>query len=401
MPETLVLLGAGASHDAGIPMAVPMVGEMLTGAHVLSEDRPHFCHLLKSVHQRLTDHVVELGGDPSTIDIEQLANAVQALDSRESSDLAPFVERWRADLTSTVDEERDFGWLYEQMLWSVQKICTIDRSEGSRVDYLAPLLEVLDYQRPLVIATLNYDNTIELMCRRYGVEVIAPGPREVVGVTQWVHLLHLHGSVSWNRVRISGAHTGGETHWYSNNPDPPSLHESNYQSHLPALLFAGHNKLRADGPWLELLTTFERELATAARLVIVGYGFRDEHINALLHKRDRAGARLDIVICDPTPPEQAFAWRILSDGSQVRYVLQGAGDGLFDALFKDHLLLSDNTRGWPNGWSPPYDDPSAPPPPIEPDAWYMPHKRFAGRPAPLPGLPPRPTGTSTPRRASR
>ena len=50
----------------------------------------------------------------------------------------------------------------------------------------------------------------------------------------------------------------------------------------PAIVFGDENKLTAEGPVLEMFIRFRNDLRKASRLTIVGYSFRDAHINAEL-----------------------------------------------------------------------------------------------------------------------
>src|SRR6266404_6065707 len=75
---------------------------------------------------------------------------------------------------------------------------------GGQVDYLLPLVQK-GQGRAFTIATLNYDNTIELACESVQVPF-------TVGLDQWaeygefrkpeqgIELLKLHGSIDWDWV---------------------------------------------------------------------------------------------------------------------------------------------------------------------------------------------------------
>jgi hypothetical protein len=46
-----------------------------------------------------------------------------------------------------------------------------------------------------------------------------------------------------------------------------------------AVIFGGRNKLTAEGPFLDLLVKFKENLDSHSHLLVIGYSFRDEHIN--------------------------------------------------------------------------------------------------------------------------
>jgi len=136
----------------------------------------------------------------------------------------------------------------------------------SEVRYLIPLVRG---SLGGTIATLNYDNAVEL----------AGGPRVTDHRDQTKHikvpderpgiarLLKLHGSLDWKRVAddvLSGAAPLGVVEYD------------------PAIVFGAGNKLRYHGPFLSLIAEFHRVLDRSSHVVTIGYSFRDPHItNAL------------------------------------------------------------------------------------------------------------------------
>ena len=151
--------------------------------------------------------------------------------------------------------------------------------EASRVEYLAPFLSALSDQPSLTVATLNYDNGVEKLCESWGV------PYET-GIEKWsrdgtfpdpaegVSLLKLHGSIDW---RLVDEATGEDQPMPHSRIERVEMETRSYFQ--PALIFGQRNKLTARGPFLDLLRAFRERLAEADRLTVVGYSFRDEHIN--------------------------------------------------------------------------------------------------------------------------
>jgi hypothetical protein len=57
------------------------------------------------------------------------------------------------------------------------------------------------------------------------------------------------------------------------------------------VIFGGRNKLTAEGPFLDLLVKFQSVLSENSHLIVVGYSFRDQHINRCIRRwlaRDRS-----------------------------------------------------------------------------------------------------------------
>ena len=67
----------------------------------------------------------------------------------------------------------------------------------------------------------------------------------------------------------------------------------------PAIVFGQRGKLRSDGPFLGMLRGFDDFLSKSRRLVIVGYSFRDEHINSAIRRWWNASAARQVTIIDP------------------------------------------------------------------------------------------------------
>ena len=63
-------------------------------------------------------------------------------------------------------------------------------------------------------------------------------------------------------------------------------------------------KLRAEGPFLSLLSEFEEHLSSASCLIAVGYSFRDEHINQAVTHWVSEDSERTIVLVDPHLPER-------------------------------------------------------------------------------------------------
>src|SRR5690606_31369090 len=106
-----------------------------------------------------------------------------------------------------------------------------------------------------------------------------------------LRLLKMHGSIDWIgdfenfiTVRDSTKENRGE----------------------PVLIFGGGNKLTAKGPFLQLLNEFEKSLATSKRLIVIGYSFRDEHVNAVISRWMLRGKKGKMFVIDPAPAVSAL-----------------------------------------------------------------------------------------------
>ena len=186
-------------------------------------------------------------------------------------------------------------------------------SDNKRVNYLAPLIDHSTRHGRLVIASLNYDNSIELAAESRGIDCNT-------GIENWskngfidtssncLHLLKLHGSIDWEwkpEEDDAGSHLFPQKIIKKVN-----YRDSRYISNIypygnfiyePAVLFGHKNKLTADGPFLDLLYRFKSELMKddIDLLTIIGYSFGDDHINAIVSRWLNQDPKHQIRIIDP------------------------------------------------------------------------------------------------------
>jgi len=186
-----------------------------------------------------------------------------------------------ADQQPRPGEGRIFEEVGELMIRALAEIVWIESAE--KIAHLNPLANLVTKQKRLCIATLNYDNSVELMAQSCGLKCDA-------GIGEWsksgtfdsieegILLLKLHGSIDWETKE-------------SRTPERPMPHrvisrttEQGVKApgFRPAVIFGHRNKLTAEGPFLDLLRAFRRELSEVQTLTVVGYSFGDVHINVYL-----------------------------------------------------------------------------------------------------------------------
>ena len=67
---------------------------------------------------------------------------------------------------------------------------------------------------------------------------------------------------------------------------------------VPAIVF-GQTKLRPDGPFIGLLLEFARRLEETDHLVVVGYSFRDDHVNEQIRRWLGGQQKRTMTVVDP------------------------------------------------------------------------------------------------------
>jgi SIR2-like domain len=392
MAGTVALLGAGASVEAGVPSSMPMTQEIVQ--HI-GNSRGRFQGVEQALNfavGALIAHDTAVGASPyAGIDVERLFSAVQMLGNRDAVELAPFIAAWSPildsigpegrfptsfdrDLREAITNKRSYGNKAERLIKEaihsltekkdgqatfrnleismIQALRTLVAIDPSNVDYLSPLLQISP--SPMRIATLNYDRSIEELANRAemlcdtGIEAWPGGHDWTWDPAADIHLLKLHGSIDW--VLTSQMGLGGlrESRVLVS---VPSGNDRGVRRDSPALVFGTRGKLRAEGPFLAMLRAFDAFLSSADRLLVVGYSFRDEHINTAIRRWINMCPDRRLVVIDPNynphvlrdRSNPTFAHELMQamavrDGGEPHWregfvVLEtGAGEGLLNLL---------------------------------------------------------------------
>jgi hypothetical protein len=191
----------------------------------------------------------------------------------------------------------------------------------------------LDEGQKLTVATLNYDNSIELLTNTKKVACST-------GIENWsksgsfgeidngVLLLKLHGSIDWELKDGLIDEERLLPHKVIACVSEEQIKKTGFR---PAVIFGHKNKLTADGPFLEILQIFQKELDSADRLTIVGYSFGDVHINVYISNWLNQNQKHAIRIIDPNfdknPNEFARKLRRIKS-QRLEVIEKNAGEGL-------------------------------------------------------------------------
>ena len=173
-------------------------------------------------------------------------------------------------------------------------------TDPGKIQHLVPLVHYAQ-QTDAIIATLNYDNTIELSAQSIGALCDT-------GFESWsqtgdfifegghIPLIKLHGSIDW-ALTITQP-TPEKPLKYERIEKVVPTDQANGEFR-PEIIFGGKNKLTAKGPFLSLLRAFETQLNRCNRLIVVGYSFRDDHVNEYIRTWLNGDSSRVITIIDP------------------------------------------------------------------------------------------------------
>ena len=394
----VVLLGAGASVDAGLPVTEQLSENAVT--HFNDEvswqrELPGWLKALNFVYGQMVGHQSRDGENPrKAVNIEHLISALRLLSDRETHEAAPFVASWlpgaegfpdshwrsaSGKLIDSLDEGfragfrstgagRKFAKELEAYLdardvvssgvfqEAEQKLLTYlvsVLSGHTHVRYLQPLAQLAKRQGGLDVLTLNYDRTVEAMAegRRIRVDTAidswSPGrPMTFDSHHKGINLIKLHGSVDWviDRSRNSAESPTVRLKKNGRFADPSD----------PWVVVGDREKLGTGGPILQLLRAAEAAMARADTLVVVGYSFSDHHVNALISDWMQADPRRSLRIVDPGwQPARGFTGDLVElygvkggsiSNSRLRVVAKTAEAGLPEAL-QDKLRVEPKWAG--------------------------------------------------------
>ena len=276
--EIIVLLGAGASVDAGVPDSAAMVRQI---EELVSSDNGtwrQFRALYHYVRSAIyyAEGIDGTFGDGVLFNIERLVSALDELRKKERHPLYPFVGAWNPKLLEVAGQGFENVHRFRTEIVKILRNNWVELERSETAAYYGGLLRFQrEYEYPLRVFSLNYDLCVERIC---GASCVQRGFED----RQWdwrlfdetsddsfpILLYKLHGSIDWKmadgRVTFIDA--------------PGTIDEEDL-----ALIFGTVYKLQYVDPFLFLAYELRRWTIAEVRIIVtVGYGFGDEHINGIL-----------------------------------------------------------------------------------------------------------------------
>ena len=298
--ELVVLLGAGASVEAGIPDSNEMVRrvERATTEGEWKDYLELYRYLRSSVFY--ADGLEGITGSSVPFNIERLVNVLDELRKKERHTLYPFVGAWNPKLQDVAGARFERVHELRERIVSVLRGQWVALAESEAADYYRGLLRFQEeFGHALRVFSLNYDLCVEKSCGQNTVQRGFTGRvwdwrlfDEAPNEETRIFLHKLHGSLDW-----SIAEDG--TVSYSDSP-------SKIPDERVALIFGTSYKLQYVDPFLFLAYQLRRWTLEAARLVVaIGYGFMDDHINGILGQALRQNnTRRLLAVVAPQPANQ-------------------------------------------------------------------------------------------------
>jgi hypothetical protein len=274
--KIIVLLGAGASCDAGIKNSLQMIQEIERKLDDDWKDYKNLYNYIESSHFRL-QRIMNVPSKEISFNIENLVGLLDTVIRISTKEFEGynFVGAWEKELLSVAGNNMEKAQAFKNEILKKLKEKWLSPGDFKTATAYYKKLATTGYTSYLKIFSLNYD-----MCVEHNME--AEGRRIERGFNEnriWdyrryddlkddaadFYLYKLHGSLDWFRdeeLRLTFV-DGVQT------IDPQKME----------IIFGVQNKLQSYDPFNFYFYAF-REACFAAELIVVsGYGFLDKHIN--------------------------------------------------------------------------------------------------------------------------
>lgn len=274
--KLIVLLGAGASCDAGMKNSFQMINEI---ENLLTNEWKRFKDLYNYIHSSHY-HLERIKGTDLKEIYFNIENLVGLLDSiikisNKDIDVYPFIGGWEKELYIVAGNQLDLAKDFKEKILTRLKDHWLSPDDfKSKSSYYKKLNET-GYNYPLKIFSLNYDLCVESNLMGEGIILergfndkrewdyrrYEPGEEKEVNY----FLYKLHGSLDWKRDNEKRL---------TFTDSPSSVNPLEMQ-----IIFGVQNKLQSYDPYLFYFYAFREACIDAELIVTSGYGFLDQHIN--------------------------------------------------------------------------------------------------------------------------
>jgi hypothetical protein len=292
----VLLLGAGASVDAGCPTVEMLVSrfEQFVSKHGTDRDLTAFRELCLILRQ--TKPVREQG---VLVDVELILSTLVQLLQLDEDPLAGFVRNWnRAVRANAAAWPRLLKMLQEH----IRAECTI---EPQRVDYLRPLRDFVDHYGRLDVFSLNYDAAVEIVCQQEDIPYtdgfdLYWNPIHFLSDVYRLRLFKLHGSLLWFE-------TDGHPRKLVKIPVKPEdaggFRFFTDEGVSNVLMYPAFVKSQHVEPYATVIGHFREALKEASLVISIGCSFRDGYLRSVILEKMTEREGLQLLVVDPQAGE--------------------------------------------------------------------------------------------------
>ncbi len=281
--EIVILLGAGASVDAGIPHSAEMIRrvENLIKSDAKWQDfQELYNYVRSSIHYSFG--IQGRFGTDVNYNIETLVNTLDELTKKQEHTLYPFVGAWNPTLVELAGNDFKFIKDLKGKILHDLRGKWLELPNKERADYYKGLIDFrMDYQYPLRVFSLNYDLCLETACEQEGLDLEIGFNKE--RKWDWRQFTDTHPDETPD-IYYYKLH--GSTNWQYDSDDRLTFTDApnTIEDDKAAIIFGTSYKLQYRDPFLFLAYEFRKWILECKLLVCVGYGFGDEHINKIIQQ---------------------------------------------------------------------------------------------------------------------
>lgn len=287
--KTILLTGAGASKPLGYATTEEFFNSEISGASWSPKQ--------DNIHATL----VNILGDGSK-DVENILRLIQPAEEFLKSPSGEFLRRIIQNNGHGDSYSGPIGAFAKQVRERCFDIYGAEPDDERVADLFSPLLEILKWKKlPVDIFTLNYDLVLDSLLEfasRSGVTAYDGftanrSKFDTAGYCDpdvMLRLYRLHGSLSWVRV---GSAIINQRH---------CARTSVPHIYIPPGFKGDPNVKDHGGPIVRAHEDFDTALKKAARCIVIGYSFRDPHINKKFESAFHLNGQLKVLVVDPSTP---------------------------------------------------------------------------------------------------
>jgi len=277
--ELIILLGAGASVDAGIPASGQMITK-LEGLLESDESWKSYRQLYHFVKASLVSSEVMKGKAPSTPDIERVVNTLSELEKNTGCTLYPFMSGWHQRLVELAGRDFEDVKRFRSLILNVLRDW-ISLQSYSTARYYEAFYRLREAgNREL---ELGFDPQSEMWDFRRFESRDETGPD--------AYLYKLHGSIDWYRDKDHG--------------NILKLSAAPHAS--PDLIFGTDYKMQYIDPYLFYAYELRRYSLESRVILAIGYSFRDQHINGIIAQALQNNPDRVLVAVSPSATKEVAA----------------------------------------------------------------------------------------------
>lgn len=346
------LLGAGASSDAQLPSAFKMIEYLKDYLGEVWRPVLDIC---------LSDHIVPRSPDEKK-ELMSTLNSVLRKRKKSDIDIETLVEQL-GRRASKGDHGAQRLW---QLIYGLAPLW-LQTPPPSQLEYLQWLSAFIPHKGRLEIFSLNHDCCLEVALQCAGVRFttgFSPrwSPQTFKSGNYEVDLYKLHGSTSWLDADT-------KEKWFESPPEHLSYKRMmqfeevniwdyewaaggyngttvdkyaamNLLKQPRGIIFAHTQKVKMWEPFYTLWTAFKKALETKLLFVVIGYSWRDRHINEAFKQHMHTGLRL--INVNPNAPQWA-PWGQISISHGAKELTTGLLFLRFQRIVRGFLKLHADT----------------------------------------------------------